>query len=168
MKWKNHRAVTAAACFALSGHLLPVIISIAGSTFPDNCEGSNFNSPEWKKNHRTISHYWPIYAFIFLLSFFFLNNSVVFAFPFWMMRVDTLLMIGYLFFFALQWFSFGALLHILEDLPCGGVPLITPYKRNGHRLFYVGSDTENIFAFGIICICLGARLLFSGEFYYGF
>ena len=51
----------------------------------------------------------------------------------------------------------GALLHIAEDGICGKVPIFTPYKKYGIKLFKVGSWREYFFAALIILICLLAK-----------
>ena len=48
-------------------------------------------------------------------------------------------------------------MHIAEDGICGKVPLSTPHKKYGIKLFKVGSWREYFFAALIIAICLFAR-----------
>ena len=44
MKWRNHRLVTGAAVFLLTGHILPVFIAVKGSVIPDAVEGNAYDT----------------------------------------------------------------------------------------------------------------------------
>ena len=121
--------------------------AIVGAVLPDRVEGSPPKESKaywkWRKNHRTWSHYPLIYILLIIaaqaVKNYFLEPTLDF----------TLNLITY----ALV----GALLHITEDGICGKVPIFTPRKKYGLKLFKVGSWREYFFATLIILICLFVR-----------
>ena len=121
--------------------------SIVGAVLPDRVEGSPPKESKaywkWRKNHRTWSHYPPIYIALIIAA-----QVVKNYFP-----EPTLAFTLNLITYAL----FGALLHIAEDGICGKVPIFTPRKKYGIKLFKVGSWREYFFAVMIILICLFIR-----------
>ena len=120
--------------------------SIVGAVLPDRVEGSppkeNKAYWKWRKNHRTWSHYPPIYFALIAAAQ--VAKSLI---PNPYNLIPTLIT------YALV----GALLHIAEDGICGKVPLFTPRKKYGIKLFKVGSRLEYFFVVLIILGCLFAR-----------
>ncbi len=153
MKWINHQIVTGFIVYAATDNALFVASSIVGAVIPDRVEGDppkdNAKYWQWRRRHRTWSHYPIIYlALIGLLLLAkdycqTLNLNFITTTPF----LDVII-------FAL----IGALLHIVEDAICGKVPILTPYSKHGIKLFTVGSWREYFFSAVIVLICLTARL----------
>ena len=147
MKWINHQIVTGFIIFAATDEALFVASSIVGAVIPDKVEG---NPPkeskaywQWRKNHRTWSHYPVIYlALIALLMF----GKDYFSDP-------TISLVAEMLIFVL----IGSLLHIVEDGICGRVPIFTPNSKHGIKLFSVGSIGEYICAAFIVLICVFSR-----------
>ncbi|MBR5913556.1 MAG: metal-dependent hydrolase [Selenomonadaceae bacterium] len=144
MKWINHQIVTGFIVYAATDNALFVASSIVGAVIPDRVEGSPPTESaaywKWRKNHRTWSHYPPLYlglmaAAQIAISYF--QNP----------KVELVLS---LLIYALV----GAVLHIVEDGICGKVPVFTPRRKHGIKLFTVGSWREYFFAGLIVCGCL--------------
>lgn len=171
MIWYNHRLTTVAITVAATGHLLPAILAYAGSTLPDAVEGHAYSSPSYRRNHRTWSHFWPIYFLILAASTYWLHfefiPSLDLSTLLYMLRTDSTYIAKEWGAFALQWMSIGGLLHILGDMPCGGVPVWKPRQRVGKRLFTVRSTQEFYFALSVVLGALFLRFLLAGTFYYG-
>lgn len=155
MKWLNHQIVTGFIVYAATDNALFVASSIVGAVIPDRVEGSPPQESKaywkWRKNHRTWSHYPPLYLALMAaaqLAIQYFQNP-------------TLELILKLFIYALV----GALLHIVEDGICGKVPIFTPRRKHGIKLFKVGSWREYFFAILIVCGCLIFRFkeLFLAE-----
>ena len=146
MKWINHQIVTGFIVSTATDDALFTASSIVGAVLPDRIEGSppkeNKAYWKWRKNHRTWSHYPPIYLALIAAAQF--AKTLV---PIPYSLVPTLIT------YALV----GALLHIAEDGICGKVPIFTPRKKYGIKLFKVGSWSEYFFAALIILICLFAK-----------
>ena len=121
--------------------------AIVGAVVPDRVEGSPPKESsaywKWRKSHRTWSHWPPIYLLLIAAAQFAKNY-----YP-----EPTLAFALNLVTYALV----GALLHIAEDGICGRVPIFTPKKKYGIKLFKVGSWREYFFAALIILICLFVR-----------
>jgi len=147
MKWMNHQIVTGFIIYAATDDALFVASGILGAVLPDRVEGSPPKESKaywkWRKNHRTWSHYPPIYlALIAALQY------AKIYFP-----DSTVSLVANL----LSYMLVGALLHIAEDGICGKVPIFTPHKKHGIKLFKVGSWREYFVAGLIICGCLFYR-----------
>ena len=144
MKWINHQVVTGFIVYAASDDALFVASSIVGAVIPDKVEGSPPKESKaywkWRKNHRTWSHYPVIYLALIAAAQYGINY---FANP-------TAELILNLITYALV----GAILHIVEDGICGKVPIFTPHKKHGIKLFKVGTWLEYFFVAIIICCCL--------------
>jgi len=147
VKWINHQIVTGFIVYAATDNALFVASSIAGAVLPDKVEGSPPNESKaywkWRKRHRTWSHYPILYialAIALLYAKFYFNEPTI------SIAADICIYI-----------LVGALLHIAEDGVCGKIPIFTPHKKHGLKLFKVGSWGEYLFAFVIILICLFAR-----------
>lgn len=155
MKWINHQIVTGFIVYAATDDALFVASSIVGAVLPDRVEGSPPKESraywKWRKNHRTWSHYPPLYIALILLVQFAKNYF----------QNPHLELILSLVTYAL----FGAILHIIEDAICGKVPIFTPSRKHGIKLFKVGSWQEYFFAALIIGGCLLFRFkdLFLAE-----
>ena len=147
MKWINHQIVTGFIIYAATNDALFVASGIVGSVLPDRVEGSppkeNKAYWKWRKKHRTWSHYPPIYLLLIAAAQFAKN---FYADP-------TVEIILNLIIYALV----GALLHIAEDGICGKVPIFTPHKKHGIKLFKVGSFGEYFCSALIIFCCLFYR-----------
>ena len=156
MKWINHQVVTGFIVYAATDDALFVASSIIGAVIPDRVEGSPPQESraywKWRKNHRTWSHYPPLYIALIAAAQFAMTY-----FP-----DPKLELILNLLIYALV----GALLHIVEDGICGKVPIFFPRRKHGIKLFKVGSWQEYFFAALIICACLLFRFkdLFLSEF----
>lgn len=147
MKWINHQVVTGFIIFAATDNALMVASGIVGAVIPDKVEGSPPKESKeywkWRKNHRTWSHYPPIYLLLIAAAQFAKN-----FYP-----DPTAELIFNLITYAL----IGALLHIAEDGICGKVPIFTPRKKYGLKLFKVGTLGEYFCSALIIFICLFIR-----------
>ena len=147
MKWINHQIVTGFVVCTATDDALFTASAIVGAVLPDRVEGSPPKDSnaywKWRKTHRTWSHWPPIYLALIAAARF---AKDYFAEP----TVD----------FALNLLTYalvGALLHIAEDALCGKVPIFTPHKKHGLKLFKVGTWREYFFAALIIAICLFVR-----------
>ena len=147
MKWINHQIVTGFIVCTATNDALFTASSIIGAVLPDRVEGSPPKESsaywKWRKKHRTWSHYPPIYIALIAAA-----QVAKDYYP-----EPTLAFVLNLITYALV----GALLHIAEDGICGKVPIFTPHKKYGIRLFKVGSWREYFFAALIILICLFVR-----------
>lgn len=147
MKWINHQIVTGFIVCTVTDNALFTASSIVGAVVPDRVEGSppkeNKAYWQWRKNHRTWSHYPPIYIALIAAA-----QVAKDYYP-----EPTLTFVLNLLTYALV----GALLHIVEDGICGKVPIFKPHKKYGIKLFKVGSWQEYFFAVLIILICLIVR-----------
>ena len=144
MKWQNHQIATGFIVYAATNDALFVAASIAGAVLPDRVEGQPPKDSnaywKWRKNHRTWSHYPPLY-FLFLalaqVAKMYLQSPVA----------DIILnLTGYV--------LIGALLHIVEDGICGKVPILSTKKKHGIKLFKVGSVGEYLCTGLIVCACV--------------
>ena len=158
MKWINHQVVTGVIVYAVTEDLLLTSFSMAGAIFPDKVEGNprgGLSSWGWRSRHRGWSH-WPLLylAFIGLLAKWQGASSLpgFFGSSAFLSLEETPLNLG----IAL---CIGALLHIAEDAVCGKVPLLTPNRKVGIRLFTVGSITEYLFALGVVLLCYAVRTM---------
>lgn len=144
MKWINHQIVTGFIVSAATDDALFTASSIVGAVIPDRVEGSPPKDSsaywKWRKKHRTWSHYPPIYIALIV--------AAQFAKDYY--PDPTLAIALNLLTYAL----IGALLHVAEDAFCGKVPIFTPHKKYGLKLFKVGSWGEYVFAALIIAVCL--------------
>jgi inner membrane protein len=150
MKWMNHRIVTFSATFAVTGDPAGAIISSLTSVLPDWIEGRELR----REIHRKISHSVVLYSSVFLFLLFFKGHSCrVYHLNQVFHDVNCLLLSAGIYTL------FGALLHILEDAVCGGVPLFFS-GRVGLRLFRVGSAGEYVFSFFVsfILVVLGLKI----------
>ena len=147
MKWINHQIVTGFIIYAATDDALFVASGIFGAVIPDRVEGSPPKESkaywQWRKNHRTWSHYPPIYLLLIAAAQY---AKTFYSDP-------TFEIILNLITYALV----GALLHIAEDGICGKVPIFKPRKKYGLKLFKVGSFGEYFCSALIIFACIFYR-----------
>lgn len=147
MKWINHQIVTGFVVCTATDDALFTASAIVGAVLPDRVEGSPPKESsaywKWRKKHRTWSHYPPIYIALIIAAQvaqnYYPEPTLIFALN------------------LLTYALIGALLHIAEDAICGKVPLFTPRKKYGIKLFKVGTWREYFFATLIIVTCLFVR-----------
>ena len=152
MKWQNHQITTGFIVYAATNDALTVAASIMGAVLPDRVEGQPQKESKaywkWRKNHRTWSHYPPLY---FLLLVFVQIVNAYFQNP-----------VAEIFLNLISYVLIGALLHIAEDGICGKVPILSTKKKHGLKLFKVGSAGEYICMGFIVLACI--VFSFSGVF----
>lgn len=156
MKWQNHQISTGFIVYAATNDALFVAASIVGAVLPDRVEGQPPKESKaywkWRKNHRTWSHYPPLY-FLFLA----------------LLQVVKMYMqspIAEIFLNLISYVLIGALLHIVEDGICGKVPILSTKKKHGLKLFKVGSWQE-YFCTGLIvlsCVIFSYLEVFDEEY----
>ena len=150
MKWQNHQIATGFIVYAATNDALMVAASILGAVLPDRVEGQPPKESKsywkWRKNHRTWSHYPPLY---FLLLAFAQVAKIYLQSP-----------IAEIFLNLISYVLIGALLHIAEDGICGKVPILSTQKKHGLKLFKVGSFGEYICTGLIVLGCVAFS--FSG------
>ena len=150
MKWVNHEVVTGVLVYTATNDLLLAAYSMAGAILPDKLEGNPHAGDywRWRSRHRGWSH-WP------LLYLALLGLSLHFARGDYGVTGGELARIG-------AFLAIGALLHIAEDAVCGKVPLVTPARKHGVKLFTVGSFREYFFALFVVLACYAGRLFWGG------
>lgn len=145
MKWLNHQIVTGFIVAAATDDAIFTASAIVGAVLPDRLEGSPPKESsaywKWRRNHRTWSHWPPLYIIPIVAAQIAKKNYPEFDFA---LNLLTFALIG-------------ALLHIAEDALCGKVPILTPHGKHGLKLFKVGTWREYFFAALIIAICLFVR-----------
>lgn len=132
MRWRNHKIVTLAAVYALTGGLTASVASMFGSVLPDVLE------IRYLVPHRTITHsLWGWLALCAFLWFAFIGGGA------------TSVLLYLLFFMA-----GGAVLHVCEDaLSIGGIPLKTPFGQSiGLKVYRTGTIGEEITAAGLLVV----------------
>ena len=151
MTWKSHRITTFAVVTALTGNLFAGVISSYASHLPDKIEFSLLRSPVLRgKYHRTYTHWLLAYLIIAVVLFSYMaaNNIQFLGFvTISSMTVENLLIN------LLLYVTLGCIMHILEDAPCGKVPVFFPKSKLTicPRLFKVGTISEYIFT-TVICV----------------
>lgn len=150
MKWQNHHIATGFIVYAATDDALMVAASILGAVLPDRVEGQPPKESKaywkWRKNHRTWSHYPPLY---FLLLAIAQGLKIYLQSP-----------IAEIILNLFSYVIIGALLHIAEDGICGKVPILSTKKKHGLKLFKVGSTGEYICTWLIVFGCVAFS--FSG------
>jgi len=140
MKWISHKALTGALVFAVTNSPASSIIAALASVIPDAVEGHNYQDPEWRRRHRQTSHWFVIYAVLFLAlmgtAYFLGVRSAAHAiYDLRGMGIGGAAYLG-------AFIPVGCLCHIAQDAICGQVPSMNRAKRIGVRLFRVGSPAE--------------------------
>ena len=129
MRWSNHKIVTAAGVYALTGNVVPTIIASAGSVFPDSIEFV------FGLRHRGATHYPYIYLGCLGWLWFWLQHNSTYP--------------AYILFY----FCLGAICHLLEDLMSrSGLPLRTPGGKPWGFGFYIIHTTSE---FKVVMVSLG-------------
>lgn len=150
MKWQNHQIATGFIVYAATNDALMVAASIFGAVLPDRVEGQPPKNDKaywkWRRNHRTLSHYPPLYFLMLALA---QVAKIYYPNP-----------IAEIFLNILSYTLIGALLHIAEDGICGKVPILSTKKKHGLKLFKVGSFGEYICTALIVLGCVAFS--FSG------
>ena len=155
MKWINHQITTGFIVYAATNDALAVAASIAGAVIPDKVEGAppkeNSAYWKWRKKHRTLSHYPPLYFFLLALA---QGVKLYFQNP-----------IAEIILNILSYVLIGALLHIAEDGICGKIPIFSTKKKHGLKLFKVGSTGEYFWTFLIVagCVAFSFREILNAE-----
>ncbi len=164
MKWVCHKLLTGSIVFATTGNIVFSFIAAAGSIIPDAVEGfpDGNNMTGWRKKHRQISHWFPIYFCSFLLFYSLTKIYGISQYPksirqlfYFLYHVDFKLVLG-VWSLALSFLFLGACFHILEDALCGKVPALNPKEHWGIKLFYVGSLREYAF---VLPVSIGVIML---------
>lgn len=120
---------------------IATFFSFFGSTSPDWLEIRHKGGTIIK--HRTITHWIPVWLFLFSFSLFSVNNDYLSFFYHISFFSDN--QIPPLYSSALLGFSIGGLLHLLFDLPNPmGVPLFTPWNRVSLNLWKSGEMEKTI------------------------
>jgi len=164
VKWYSHRIITGIFTFILTNDFVATTAAIVGSILPDKLEGRNQsrNLRDQYKNfpllyntneHRKFSHLLVVYAalvaVLFLLTYS-MKNYLILKLPSLVKKVIshrfTLINLYALLSYVFTFFFFGALLHVLQDLLFGGVPIFTPYQKFGLKL-KTGGVVEYIILF---------------------
>lgn len=150
MKWISHQIATGFLVYAATDNALFVASSVIGAVIPDRVEGTppkeNKAYWKWRQNHRTWSHYPPLYLAII---------SALLTAKFYLPNPTLAILLN-----VLLYIFIGALLHVAEDALCGKVPVFKPRKKYGFKLFKVGSWQEYFCVALIICGCVAFK--FSG------
>lgn len=160
VRWINHKVSTFAIVFALTHDPVVSAISAVGSIIPDALEGSDYQSQNWKRRHRKITHWLLGYALVAASLWFALHGSVhrsvLTMDVFTVFKVLNSATILFVMGFVLFWFSVGCILHVLEDSLSGPVPLMHPTRRVfSVGIFRTGSVFEYILSFGLLFTVLG-------------
>lgn len=149
MKWINHIVVTGTLVYLATLDPLSAVSSMAGSVLPDKIEGRPPKEKkaywQWRKKHRTITHWPVIYLFPMAIILLILHKQYLpteYTFP---LHLGVFVLLG-------------AFLHILEDAVCGKVPLLSRKKKIGLHLFRVTSVGEYIFVVGLLIVAILARI----------
>lgn len=162
MRWINHKITTFSLVYLFTKNPVVSILAMFGSIIPDSLEGRSFESIQWKRNHRKITH-WAIAYLIISLIFVFLSYMRYKTFIFSINPLLALYMLKQapteLVYFSIIYigffFSLGALLHIAEDSISGKVPLLNPWKRVfGTKLIVTGSVWEYLISFSLFSLAV--------------
>lgn len=136
MKWVNHAVCTASILYCFTGSFLFSGLSLIGVSIPDRLDGrppdkeTDYDGyTAWAFNHRGISHCFIPYLFLLFVIEFLVRPGMVPSH----LRI-------YLYY--LEFVVIGSLLHILEDMLCGKVPVWGLKHRFGFQLFGVGTWKE--------------------------
>ena len=129
MLWKSHKILSGAIAYTMGLPVEGIALVMVGSVFPDSVEYV------FRSKHRGIFHFWLIYFIVFLLAFFKGFSPVYLN-------------------FVLKWFSFGCLLHILEDsMSKTGVPIFLGMKKRLKlKLYSTGRASEYVLLF--VCVLI--------------
>jgi len=138
MTWKNHKLVSIAIAYAIGLPLEGIIAVAIGSIIPD------FIEFVFKIKHRGISHFWGIYALVFLFATYHAFQQPIIA--------------GLI----IKWTSLGCLLHLFEDaMSKAGIPMFPgTFKRiKLGQLYITKQPSEIIVALSILAICVAIKMI---------
>lgn len=153
LRWKCHRATTFAVVTALSGNLFAGLISAWASHLPDKIEYVLLRSASLRgKYHRTYTHWLLMHIAIMLVLYTYMSINDIMLVSLSSLKDSTF--IDMIFSLSL-YTSLGCVMHVLEDAPCGQVPVFLPKSKITicPRLFKVGSVSETIFTAVVIALC---------------
>lgn len=165
MIWQSHRIITGISVFLLSQNFPAALFAASGSVFPDTLDLT------LGLKHRKTSHWFVLYVIPLLAVGFFLSHGwfiphsfdyLVFFRTFSLSDFVLAILLNWIF-----WFLVGCLLHIVEDLCTGYIPLRSPSDSfSMGRLFYTGSPKENfcVLSFCLIGFIITAFRFVSGSF----
>jgi len=171
MQWASHEVTTFFTVLALTGNPVFAVFSLPGSIFPDVCEFWGSPETSWER-HRTYGHLTGVWLIATILLFLFSLQTPVydylsrFTIRNLLLRVHEYLFLDFRFLYTpgnvfpgimvfLAWFSFGALMHCIEDALTGRVPVFNPGKRSlsfGHII--TGSLVEHVLVFLYVAWCI--------------
>jgi len=137
MTWKNHKLVSIAITYAIGLPLEGIVVVAIGSIIPD------FIEFVFKMKHRGMSHFWGIYALIFLFA-----TYHVFQQP----------IVGLI----IKWTSFGCLLHLFEDsMSKAGIPTFPGSLRKIKlgELYITKQPSEFFLALSIVVLCIVIKIM---------
>ena len=161
MTWKSHRILTATSVFAITHSYVFAFIAMCGSIFPDKIEYLFYTTEtEWKKHHRTLSHWFVPYAVFCLSAYWFLYYHHLFmkniaGIDFFITEKVSIWAIFIIILNFAFWYFIGALFHLAEDAFCGGLPVLSPNRRMKFiRLFYVRTTREFFISYGLSVIII--------------
>ena len=151
MLGSSHAIMSFAIVYGVSGSPLAASITTVGAIFPDRIERVIYGR-KWLAHHRQWSHWFVPYLALWWLCQTYMgsngaNHIVTYLKGVPYVPIDPESIVAGV-FFTLNWFSIGALLHIVEDSFFGAIPVLIPWRR--HRLFFqlfkTGSLPERILA----------------------
>lgn len=152
--WVGIVCSIAAYKFAKDHNAIPMIAAVStilGATAPDWLEIRKSGGGTVIK-HRTITHYLPIWAILFLVSLGYLtqNSFITENLP----ALPDNMFCSWILSFVLG-FSFGGLLHLLTDLPNPmGIPIIVPNVRFSLKLWKSGKYEPAITFFFLLIVLI--------------
>ena len=154
MKWWTHRVTTFAAVGAVTGNLFAAGLAAAASVLPDKIEYMVLPTRSlWSSWHRTWTHWLCGYAVALVALWWWMTTNDV---P--VLTVDEVVA-GHVTAFEglpniVLWTLIGCVAHVLEDAPCGQVPVLIPGRKRSAcpRLFTVGTLSECIFVTLVVIV----------------
>lgn len=155
MTWKSHRAVTFAVVFAITGgNFLAGGIAASAAHLPDKIEFSLLPTQSLRaKYHRTYTHWLFMYVVIAVMLFIYMNVNDISLLSFDTISNMSPMGMGINILF---WGVAGCLMHVLEDAPCGKIPVFWPKTKLTicPRIFRVGRLSEYIFDAMVFAGCV--------------
>lgn len=154
LKWMSHKMLTFTLVLVVTDNPIHAACTLPGAVFPDWIEGkppAGSGYWQWRSRHRGLSHWFVPYAVCMAAAYAARHEGVVFF--------D----LPYL-YEAFIYMLLGALLHIAEDAICGKVPVFSPQRRYGIRLFTVGSIMEYLFVIIAVAAMLWYKYYYLGSF----
>lgn len=131
MTWISHKILSASLVFTATKDASAIIPTMIGSIFPDLIE--YFMPGGWRKNHRGISHWFVVYIALLIIA----------------------LLVGSR---ILTYFFIGCILHIVQDMISGTVPLLSN-NRMGVKLIRNGYIGEYLITVFVVIACSAVYFL---------